>query len=82
MMQIDVLFFARARELVGSRRAVLALRDGATVEVAGGQIAQRFPGLVDLLPNCRVAVDEGCASGSDRLQDKSTLAVIPPVSGG
>jgi len=82
MMEIEVLFFARAREIAGSRRAVLPLRKGATVEVAVAQIAERFPGLADLLPSCRFAVNEEFASGNDRLPEKSTLAVIPPVSGG
>ena len=82
MMQIKVLFFARAGEIAGARHTVLVLREGSTVDAAVGLIAERFPGLVDLLPSCRFAVDEEFASGSDCLQENSTLAVIPPVSGG
>jgi molybdopterin converting factor subunit 1 len=82
MIEIEVLFFARAREIAGSRRAVVALREGATVDVAVAQIAENYPQLADVLPNCRFAVNEEFANGSHRLEEKSTLAVIPPVSGG
>jgi molybdopterin converting factor subunit 1 len=81
-IDVEVLFFARARELAGTQRATLRLEAPATVESAAREVAARFPRLGGLLAVCRFAVDEAFASSGEAVQAGAVLAVIPPVSGG
>ena len=82
MLEVEVRFFARARELAGSANATLSLPAGATVEAAVQRLAVEFPRLGPFLKSCRVALNEEFAGGAEPLAEGSVLAVIPPVSGG
>lgn len=82
MIEVEVLFFARAKELAGAPRARLALPLGSTVETAARRLGEAFPGLAGALSACRFAVNEEFASSGEAVPDGATLAVIPPVSGG
>jgi molybdopterin converting factor subunit 1 len=82
MVDVEVLFFARARELAGRPQARLSVPEGATVDAAVRRIAEEFPALAAYLGVCRVALDEEFASGTERIGARSVLAVLPPVSGG
>ena len=82
MIEVEVLFFARARELAGVPSSRLELPPGSTVALASGRLAERFPQLRGLLERCRFALDEEFARLEDSIGERSTLAVIPPVSGG
>ena len=81
-IEVEVLFFARARDLAGKAKARLALPAGATVAEAARRIEEEFPGLGAQVRNCRIAVNEEFARAEDPVADRSVLAVIPPVSGG
>jgi molybdopterin converting factor subunit 1 len=81
-VEVEVLFFARARELAGRPSARLRLPPGSSVEMALRRIGEEFPGLGPYLGACRVALDETLASGKEEVHAGSVLAVIPPVSGG
>ena len=81
-MRIQVLCFAIARDLLGTARLDLELEAGATVDTALEVIAARSPAIRPLLGTLRVALDEEFVSRSDVLQPGSTLALLPPVSGG
>ena len=81
-IEVEVLFFARARELSGLHSARIELPAGATVAAAAKELARRFPRLAAGLPSCRFAVNEEFASDAAPVPDGSVLAVIPPVSGG
>ena len=82
-MQINVLFFAAARERAGTDEQSLTLADGATVSQALSAIVSAYPAVEPLLPYLRVAVDEVFESDLSRvLRPGAELALIPPVSGG
>jgi molybdopterin converting factor subunit 1 len=82
MIEVEVLFFARARELAGTARRTVRFADGTTVAAAALRIEEEVPALKGILKNCRLALDEEFTAGSEVLKKGSTLAVIPPVSGG
>lgn len=81
-MKVRVLLFAAAREAAGVDSTTLELADGATVADALARLGSAHPGLRSVLPACRTAVDEEFAPAGACLRDASTLAVLPPVSGG
>ncbi|MCA9543182.1 MAG: molybdenum cofactor biosynthesis protein MoaE [Myxococcales bacterium] len=82
-MDINLLFFAAARERAGTGQARLSLPDWATLADAIAAAGARWPALVPLWPHVRFAVDEAfVADRGTPLGADSTVAVIPPVSGG
>ncbi len=82
-MQIEVLFFAAARERAGVGACELALNEGATILDALVALEGRFAALAPLRPYLRVALNEAFAADlTARIKAGDTLALIPPVSGG
>ncbi|MBI4600641.1 MAG: MoaD/ThiS family protein [Planctomycetes bacterium] len=81
-IEVEVLLFARARELAGRPRARLALPAGSTVAEAARRLERAFPALSPCLKVARFAVNEEFASEGSLVPDGAVLAVIPPVSGG
>lgn len=81
-MEVEVLFFARARELAGRDRARLGLRGGATVREACAALAAAYPALEKCLAASRIGVNEEFADPGAVIPAGAVLAVIPPVSGG
>ena len=75
-----VLFFAQAREAVGTGSAVF---DGATVQQVIDNVAalhgQRF---LDVFATSKVWVNGDEVPLSHPVTDKDEVAVLPPVSGG
>lgn len=82
MNEVEVLLFARARELAGAEILRLALPEGATVGEARQALAARVPALQRFLPCCRLAVNEDVSTEDQVVPHKGVLAVLPPVSGG
>lgn len=81
-IQVEVLLFARARELAGGSSLRLEVPQGATVADAARRLMEARVALAQLLPSCRFAVNDEFAASSDPLPPGAVLAVIPPVSGG
>ena len=81
-MKVEVLLFARLREVCGRARLEVELEPGATVEDCFSQLAERFPGLGDMRSGVVVALNEDYAAWGDSPADGDTVAFIPPVSGG
>ncbi len=81
-MNVEVLLFAAARESAGAGSVRVDLEDGATVGALLDHLATTHPGLGDVLPACRAALDEEFVTRATRLSDGCTVAVLPPVSGG
>lgn len=81
-IEVDVLYFARARDLAGRERDRLELRRGGTVSQARDAIAATRPALAELLSRCRFAIDCEFASDDAIVEEGAELAVLPPVSGG
>jgi molybdopterin synthase catalytic subunit len=82
MLTLNVLYFAHVRERAGTAREALALPSGATVRDAVAAIVHRHPGVAELLPALRVALDGEFVDLGTALGDGSELVLIPPVSGG
>lgn len=81
-MTIQVLLFARLREICGQARMCVELSAAATVADCFSLLSDRFPELEDLRDSIVVAVNEDYAKWTDHLSDGDTIAFIPPVSGG
>ena len=83
MSQIEVLYFAAARERVGRSDEFIAWRQGLTVEILVDELLAVHPPLAELMPYIRIAVNERFVSQLTRaLEPGDTVALIPPVSGG
>lgn len=81
-MSVTVLLFASLAEKAGVRRVELAREPGDTVSSVVERIFGRYPALRDFEPNLLYALDEEYAKAEASVPDGSTLALIPPVSGG
>ncbi len=81
-MQIDVRFFARARELVGSPSVPVELPEPATVADLRVALREQFPVLEPLLLHLHVAIGTDYADDSAPLTAASEVTCFPPVSGG
>ena len=82
-LQIQVLFFAIARDRTGTGECTLTVPDGATIDDAKALIIKQYPALEPILPYVRFALDEAFVVDLTQvLQAGATLAIIPPVAGG
>ncbi|MCA9538088.1 MAG: molybdenum cofactor biosynthesis protein MoaE [Myxococcales bacterium] len=82
-VQIEILYFAAARERAGQGHEVFDLAAGADVRTLVTAVVARHPALEPLLPFLRIAVNEAFEDDHARpLAAGDTVAFIPPVSGG
>lgn len=79
---VTLLYFAAAREKAGVSSERLELPAQATVRDLLDAVRQRHPTLADVLPRCRVAIDQNFAAADARVPDGAEVALIPPVAGG
>lgn len=77
---MNVLLFARARDLVGSDR--VGIEDAATVGELRARMAERYPKLVGLLEKSAFAVNDEIAEDDVSIPADAEVALLPPVSGG
>jgi molybdopterin converting factor subunit 1 len=82
MIRITVQFFAHARDLSGTEKAVFDLPPDATTSLMMQLLVDRYPALRELKDHLRLAVNCTYASAAVALHDNDEVAVIPPVSGG
>lgn len=80
-MQIEILVFGRAKELMGDYRIMMEVEDQISLESFKLLLLERYPALGSL-SNFSIALNEIYALPGDRLQDADVVAIIPPVSGG
>ncbi|NPB05345.1 MAG: MoaD/ThiS family protein [Aquificae bacterium] len=78
-MEVKVLYFAQARELVGKEAETIRFT-GKTTEDLRTLLAHKYPALEKVLSVSRFAVNGEYYEGE--LKDGDTVAVIPPVGGG
>lgn len=76
---VDVLLFAQAAELAGTRRLTV---EATTVGDAVDVMVQQYPALASVAKISQCWVNQQPASASDVLATGDEIAVIPPVSGG
>jgi sulfur-carrier protein len=81
-MQCQVLIFSHLADVAGTKRMMLDVPDGTTVDGVLDVICAQYPAIVSHRRTLAVAVDERYCSRSTLLHDGCTLALIPPVSGG
>ena len=81
-MRVEVLLFARAREICGGDHVQLQLSDDATVGDCFAELAADAPAFESMHERLLVAVNECYAGWDTRLSDGDVVAMIPPVSGG
>ena len=81
-MRLTILFFAGARERVGTGRVELEVDDGATLGDAVDLAVGNAGGNQVLSEKVMLARNGAYADRSTILKDGDEIAVIPPVSGG
>lgn len=79
---VTLLYFAAARERAGVSSEKLELPSGATVSTLIDAVRLRHPAMAELLPRCRVAVDQSFAAADEVIPEGAEVALIPPVAGG
>lgn len=82
MGTVTVLLFASLAERAGVRRLELPVGEGETVGSIRDRLLERFPGLAAAVPTLMYALDETYVREEAAVRPGSTLALIPPVSGG
>ena len=81
-MEIEIRYFAAAREATGIGQEHLEVPEGSRVADVQALLLARHPTLAGPLPTLRFALDEAFASADAPVADGAVLALIPPVGGG
>ncbi len=81
-MTITVLLFASLADAVGTRELTVAHEAGDTVASVRDRLIVAHPQIAEFTPTLLYAVDEEYAEEDAPVPAGSTLALIPPVSGG
>lgn len=83
-MEIRVLGFASAGEILGGDELTFTLADDARLNDLKTALIERFPALGPVWPRLAVAIDGDLVDASDdpTLSDNQEVALLPPVSGG
>lgn len=81
MMQIHVLLFGVATDLVGKSSFDLSVAPDITVAQFKDILTVEYPEM-EKLNAYAIAVNENYASDETALRNQDVIAVIPPVSGG
>ena len=81
-VNIRVLFFGAARDVVDSHQLELSLAAPATVSTAFRSLVERFSPLERFGRSLLFAVNQEYATPDTLLNENDELAVFPPVSGG
>jgi MoaE-MoaD fusion protein len=82
MIEIRVLFFGAARDVVEQNLLSLSLDGTPTVSQAYQQLIKQFPGLERFGRSLLFAVNQEYATQDTDLKHNDELAIFPPVSGG
>lgn len=80
-MEIKVVLYGIARDIIGSQHYELVIDKTMSVESLLSHLKSEFPKLNEL-KSLLIAVNDEYASDSYMLQDKDEVVLIPPVSGG
>jgi molybdopterin converting factor subunit 1 len=81
-MKIRVRLFAVAKELAGSESITVDFPTAATLGDVRQAVERQFPALRPVLRHSVWAVDAAYANDQTSVNERSDVAVIPPVSGG
>jgi molybdopterin converting factor subunit 1 len=81
-VEITVLLFASIADKAGVRRVSLPFEAGDTVATVRDRLVDRYPQIRPTLPTLLYALNEEYVKEWEPVSGGSTLALIPPVSGG
>lgn len=81
-MQINVLLFAAAREAAQSDSIQIDVAENASAADVLAELSQQIPAIQQLIPSCRLAVENCYVSNDAIVGQGQEVALIPPVSGG
>lgn len=81
-MNVEVRFFAGAREAASQESLQLTLRDGARVGDLRRELLTAAPALARYGRSLWIAVNGEYAADGDAIPAKAEVACFPPVSGG
>lgn len=80
-MQITILAFGIAKDIIGGTSLEIQLPPGSTVATLKANLSRQFPDF-QRLASLSVAVNTEYASDDQALREQDEIVLIPPVSGG
>lgn len=81
-MNINILCFASSQDATGHRELTLNCPEGSTVRDALAYLIAEYPDLSRLAPRLRFALGAEFVEDGAPISEGSTLALLPPMSGG
>jgi sulfur-carrier protein len=81
-MKVRVKLFAVAKELAGRDELIVEMPEGATIVTLREKALTTVPALAQIMPHALWAVGAEYASDDTVVNEKTEVALIPPVSGG
>lgn len=82
MMKCEVLLFAQLADAIGSNRLTIELPDDATAGEALQQLAEQYEPIQSMRETIAMAIDDTYVTRDTKVRHGTTIALIPPVSGG
>ncbi len=82
MIKLKVQMFAGAKQLAGADSVEIEVRQPVQARAIFDALQRYSPELAVLIPSCRLAVDNRFVIDQTIIDEDSTIALIPPVSGG
>ena len=79
-LQIQVVYFAKLRELTGLDREAFSINKGSNPTDVLASINERYQ--IDIGSNFKIAVNDEFSDWDIKLNDGDRLVFIPPVTGG
>jgi molybdopterin converting factor subunit 1 len=79
---MNVLLFARARDLIGVDRIEIVDPQPATIGELRLRLMQQFPNLAGLVEKSAFAINDEFADDRALIPHGAEVALLPPVSGG
>ncbi|MCB0678920.1 MAG: molybdopterin converting factor subunit 1 [Saprospiraceae bacterium] len=80
-MQLTILAFGIAKDILGRRELQLEVPDDTTVRDLKDRLLERYPEFSRLV-SLAIAVNSEYSAEDVLLQERDEIALIPPVSGG
>lgn len=80
-MNIKILIFGIAKDLMGGASTGITVEEGTTVQQFRALLEKQYPRLAQL-SSYMIALNNEYASGNEIINERDEIAIIPPVSGG
>lgn len=80
-MNIDIIVFGVAKDIVGGANTALEVTPGISVAELRAMLEEHYPKLKQL-STYMIALNNEYAKGDEIITEHDEIAIIPPVSGG